>query len=138
MQLPTLETEADGITPIMPRGAYPHDYQEDWINLVARRLLVKMPDLTARQRRVLASIAFTRKYERIREECPQCHAEDAECPKCEGSGMISKPTARYVGRDARNRPVVERLEFGKWRRWAIARSGDPADITDPVRPGRPY
>ncbi len=39
-----------------------------------------------------------------------------------------------VGFDARDRPVVEKLVGipGQLRRWAVLRSGDPADITEPV------
>jgi hypothetical protein len=150
MHLPDLKTEDDGITPVMPQGAYAPDYKDDWVALVTRRLTKKMPDLSTGQRRVLASIAFTRRYERMTVKCSRCEGNGYDptysgssqgspsCQVCQGRGQVSKPTVRYVGRDARTRPVAERYEYGQWKRWAIGRSGDPQDIAEPIAEGRPY
>jgi hypothetical protein len=50
--------------------------------------------------------------------------------------VIDNPNVHLVGFDARRRPVVRALSGipQQWRRWALLRNGDPADITEPVTP----
>jgi hypothetical protein len=116
--------------PRIPSNGWAEDYRDDWINLVARRLTRQMSDLSAPQRRVLASVAYDRKYRKALSECEKCGGSG--CETCHDRGEIATPTIRYIGRDARTRPVCERLEHGKWRRWAIGREGQPVDPSDPV------
>jgi hypothetical protein len=49
--------------------------------------------------------------------------------------VLASPRVRLLGVDAKGRPVVE-APVGipqQVRRWAVLRSGDPADVTEPVR-----
>jgi hypothetical protein len=50
--------------------------------------------------------------------------------------VLRLPDVSWVGTDARGRPVVE-ARVGipqRLQRWALLRSGDPADVTEPVTP----
>lgn len=58
--------------------------------------------------------------------------------------VLANSRVRFLGTDEKGRPVVEG-EFGipqQTRRWALLRSGDPADIvgkvTPPTDPNMPF
>lgn len=93
--------------PTIPHTFYAEDYRDDWMDLVARRLIRKYPLLSRGQRFVIASVVFERKY-RGREDYA------------------------FIGFDAGGRPVFQRKEFGEIRQWATGKSGDPVDIKEPI------
>lgn len=144
--LPNIDPGEDGIAPVIPKGGYAEDYRDDWISVVSRRLARRVPDLNSGQRKVLASIAFQARYRKEMQECKACNGNgwyltsndeaDTRCELCHGAGQVGRATVRYIGRDARTRPVVERLEYGKWHRWAIGREGQPVDPAEPITKGK--
>jgi hypothetical protein len=49
--------------------------------------------------------------------------------------VLSTEGVKFIGEDAKGRPVVEMMVGipNTLRRWAVKRDGDPTDITEPIR-----
>lgn len=73
-------------------------------------------NLTAQQRRVIASLKWWRKVAES-----NAHMNWTQQPP------------PVLGYDERNRIVVQKIEHGYLHCWALTRDGDPADITGIVR-----
>lgn len=109
--------DKEGLFPY--RIGYLADYRTEYIDLWARRM-IKHPvigkvDLTARQRRHIASIMW--------------HREVAKANEHLGRRQQPPPV---VGLDARQRPVVQQYDEGHLRQYALTKEGDPIYITEPV------
>lgn len=97
------------------------EYIETWTRELIRHEKIGPLNLTARQRRVIASLHWWR------EVCKS----NSEMERDE----FSEQPPPLAGTDARGRPVVQQLDkFAphSLRMWALTKEGEPADIKEPV------
>lgn len=103
---------------VLPRYDVPffRDCQDSFVDLVARRLasVEGFSHLSRGQRFVIASVIFNRK-----------------------AGRPADEVGRLIGWDQIKRPVLQRIEHGAKRVWAITRDGGPVDPRGSVAPYAP-
>jgi hypothetical protein len=101
-------------------GEWKDEYIEQWTREMLKHPVIGPLNLTARQRRVIASLIWWKKVN-------ESNKDSAAQPDLQPPPL--------VGLDARNRPVVQKIE-GKGphshRMWALTKEGEPADLKEPV------
>lgn len=93
------------------------ELMEQWSKDLLHYAPLQRFNLTAPQRRVIASLKWEREVARS-----NVHITSWE-----------QQPPPVMGYDERNRIVVQKIEHKNLRCWAVARNGDPADITGIVR-----
>lgn len=95
------------------------EYLAQWAREMLRHPSLGKLDLTARQRRVIASLIWWKKV-------------------CESNGGTERQPPPVAGLDAKKRIVVQKIDGkdadGKpfVRMWAVSKNGEPADLKEPV------
>jgi hypothetical protein len=91
-----------------------HELIESWARELGRHPQLNV--LTMQQRRVVASLWWKREVAVSNEHMG-----------------VTIPPHPILGMDDNNRPVVQGLDLGQVRAWALTKSGDPADVKTPVK-----
>jgi hypothetical protein len=104
-------------------GEWKDEYIEQWTREMLKHPVIGPLGLTARQRRVIASLIWTRKVAEGNRDTAA--ASDLQPPPVAGLDAKGRVVVQmYDGKGADGKPFL--------RMWSLTKEGEPADIKEPV------